>query len=176
MAINEKELLDLIEQATNEKVFEASDTLGAIGSVDTQHELIKLLKHENPEVIFLASRTLGLMEENEAALEPLFAAINDNNNETIAGDLMMALEGFDVSEQFVPIFKLYLFGSFKVSKIAKELLDYEEFDITQRVLKKANKHWNHYKNNIKHDDAFKLVEQEVMEMFGDLEDFLNDSN
>lgn len=176
MAINEKELLDLIENPNDDKVYETSDTLGAIGGQETLTALIKLLNHDKPEVVFLASRTLGLMKENEEALEPLFEAINDKKNAPIAGDLMMALEGFDVSEQYVSIFRLYLFGSFKVSKLAKELLDYKEFNITPRVLKKASKHWNHYKNNTKQDDAFKLVEQEVNEMFSDLEEFINESS
>lgn len=175
MAINETELLLILENPSDDKVYEASDTLGAVGSNETLKSLIKLLDHNNPEVVFIASRTLGLMKENDEALVPLFEAINDKKNTSIAGDLMMALEGFDVGEQYVSIFRLYLFGTFKVSKLAKELLDYKEFNITPRVLKKASKHWNHYKNNTKHDDAFKLVEQEVNEMFSDLEEFINES-
>lgn len=173
MKIDTNELVEIIAKGSDENGFKASDSLGKIGTEEDLNKLINLLNGSNEDVKFLAARTLGLMKENASALEPLLEAINDKNNETIAGDLLMVLDGFDISEHYVPIFKLYLFGSFKVSKIAKELLDYKEFNVTQRVLKKATKHWNHYQNNVKHDDAFKLFELEVKERLEDLELFLN---
>ena len=56
--------------------------------------------------------------------------------------------------------------------IAEELLDYKEFDITPRVLKKATKAWNHYVNNVKHDEVFELKKEEVEGMLEDLRDYL----
>ncbi|QSE96467.1 HEAT repeat domain-containing protein [Fulvivirga lutea] len=176
MPIDEKELLSIIEKGDDEKAFEASDSLGAIGGDETLNHLVSLLKNNNPDVQFLASRTLGLMKNNGAALEPLIEAVNKKDNSAIAGDLLMSLDGFDVSDHYVEIFKLYLFGSFKVSKLAKELLDYKEFNITPRVLKKAKKHWNHYQNNIKQDDAYLLKKEEVEEILDDLQDFLDSTD
>jgi hypothetical protein len=85
----------------------------------------------------------------------------------------MAMEGFDVSDHYVDIFRLYLFGSFKVSLLAKELLDYEEFEITSRTLKKAEKHWKHYQYNVKKDEHFLVREKEVEAMLDDLRAFLD---
>jgi transcription initiation factor IIE alpha subunit len=77
---------------------------------------------------------------------------------------------------YVELFRLYLFGSFKVSAIAKELLDYEEFDITPRVIRKAEKHWKHYVNNVKHDEVFEIKKAEVEEMLNDLRNFLEETD
>ncbi|MCF6360967.1 MAG: HEAT repeat domain-containing protein [Cyclobacteriaceae bacterium] len=157
----------------NDKAYEASDALGRIGSIEVVSSMINLLTNNNPESRFMAARTLGLIEDNSTALEPLLEAINNKGNSNQAGDLMMALEGFDLSNKYVEIFKLYLFGSFKVSLLAKELLDFKEFDINARVLKKAKKHWNHYCNNIKQDEAFQLKKGEVEELLDDLSRYLD---
>jgi len=88
----------------------------------------------------------------------------------------MALEGFDISGIYVELFRLYLFGSYKVSMTAKELLDYKEFDITARVLKKAIKHWDHYEHNVRRDEAYELRKTEVEEMLADIRAYLDDNN
>ncbi len=165
-------LIQALDKGSDERVYKASDSLAEIGSDEVMNSMIQLFTHENSDTRFLAARTLGLMKENQEALDPLMNAIQHKDNSTIAGDLLMALEGFDVSKSYIDLFKLYLFGSYKVSRTAKELLDYKEFDITPRVLKKANKHWNHYVNNVKHNDAFELRRIEVEEMFDDLKEFL----
>ena len=54
------------------------------------------------------------------------------------------------------------------SAMAKEILDFEEFDITPRVIKKADKAWNHFQNNVKQDEAFELQKAEVEEFLGEL--------
>lgn len=152
---------------------QASDALGRIGSKEVVTAMIKLLKHANQESRYMAARTLGLVQNNSLALSPLLEAIKAKENTLLVGDLMTALKGFDVSEHYVDIFKLYLFGSFKASLVAKELLDYKEFNITTRVVKKANKHWSHYCNNVKQDDAFQLKKIEVEEILIDLSYFLD---
>lgn len=167
-------LIEKLKIATDENVYAASDQLAEQNTDEVLKSMVDLLKFDNPDTRYLAARTLGLMKNNSEALNPLLDAISDKNNEELAGDLMMALNGFDVSEVFVPIFKLYLFGSFKVSRLAKELLDYKEFTITPRVLKKTSKHWNHYSNNVKHDEVFELRRAEVDEMMNDLKEFLED--
>jgi hypothetical protein len=57
--------------------------------------------------------------------------------------------------------------------LAKEQLDFSEFDITARVIKKAEKHWNHYSNNVKHDEAYEVRKAEVETMLKDLKEFVN---
>lgn len=167
-------LIDRIIDADDSNVHAASEALAEIGSKEVLMAMIKLLEHQNPDTRFLAARTLGKMEENKLALHPLLEAVQAKENQSIAGDLLMVLEDFDVSDSYVILFKLYLFGSYKVSKIAKELLDYKEFNITPRVLKKALKAWNHYSNNVKQDDAFDLQKEEVEEMLEGLKQYLED--
>ncbi len=169
-------LLEQLIIPEHDKAYEISDRLGNIADEAVVDALIIMLKHHEDDACILAARTLGLIEVslNEKALIPLLEAINLPENKTIAGELIVSLEGFDLSDQFVAIFKLYLFGSFKVSMIAKELLDYKEFTITPRVLKKSLKHWHHYTNNVKQDDAFLLRKAEVEEMLADIEAFLED--
>ncbi len=169
-----KNLIEKLEDPSAEAVYKASDRLAELGGGDIINDLIELLTHKNLETRFLAARTLGRLEDNEAAFESLIRAIHDPENKTIQGDLVATLEGYDLSTAYVEIFKLYLFGTFKVSKLAKSFLDYKEFDITPRVLKKARKHWNHYTNNVKRDDSFALVKMEVEEMFLDLESYIQE--
>ena len=57
--------------------------------------------------------------------------------------------------------------------MAKGYLDFKEFDITPRVIKKAEKHWNHYSNNIKHDEVYEIRKSEVDAMLADLRAFLD---
>ncbi|MGW8123173.1 HEAT repeat domain-containing protein [Roseivirga echinicomitans] len=175
MAIEITTALKELTGALNDKSFNASNYLGSVGSEEVVAAMIELLNDPNPETRFMAARTLGLVENNAAALMPLFEAIKKKDNSEILGDLLMSLEGFDVSDQYVELFKLYLFGSFKVSRIAEDLLDHKEFNITARVLKKAQKHWTHYANNIKQDEAFALQKIEVEARLNDLKGFIEES-
>jgi HEAT repeat protein len=157
-----------------DSAYEASDSLGHIGSDEVVQAMIGLLEHPNADSRHLAARTLGLVANNDSALAPLLEAIQKKEHAAQAGDLLTALEGFDVSNHYVPIFKLYLFGGFKTSMIAKELMDYKEFDITPRVLKKAQKHWNHYSNNVKQDELFELRKIEVEEILDSLKEYIDE--
>lgn len=157
----------------NETAYKASDALGRIGSESVVNSMIGLLIHPYPESRIMAARTLGLVENNGKALTPLLEAIKNKGNSAIAGDLLVPLEGFDLSEKYVELFKLYLFGSYKVTMVAKGLLDYKEFNITPRVIKKAQKHWDHYSNNVKQDEVYALRLMEVEEMLRDLKAFLD---
>ena len=157
----------------DDNAFKASDSLGRIGSEEVVSAMIELLRHSNPESRIMAARTLGLVQSNQLGLKPLLEAIKSKENSSIAGELMMAMEGFDVSGIYVELFRLYLFGSYKVSLLAKEQLDFSEFDITARVIKKAEKHWSHYSNNVKHDEVYEVRKAEVETMLGDLKEFVN---
>ncbi len=163
-----------IEDNLESEAFRYSDQLAKIGNEYVIRRMIELLYSDNPETKYLAARTLGKIENNSPALEPLFEAINDKRNQHYNGGMVEALEGFDVSEKFVEIFKLYLFGGLKVSAMAKMLLDYKEFDITPRVIRKAEKHWNHYIHNSKHDEAFDMKKLEVESLLSELKALLEE--
>jgi hypothetical protein len=176
MAIDITELVNQLTGELRDNAFKASDSLGRIGSEQVVDAMISLLGHANPESRILAARTLGLVANNSKALEPILAAIKDKENSAISGELLMALEGFDISSLYVELFRLYLFGSYKVSMTARELLDYKEFDITPRVLKKAMKHWDHYIHNVGHDEAYELRKAEVEEMLADIRAYLEENS
>jgi ribonuclease BN (tRNA processing enzyme) len=108
------------------------------------------------------------MANHERALGPLLEVIHDKNNIQTNGGLVESLESFDLREKFVDIFRIYLFGNYKASSLAKEYLDYTEFDISPRIIRKAEKHWCHYKNNIKQDEAFEIKKRETDSIFKDL--------
>jgi len=173
--MNISQLILQLSGEIDDNAYEASDSLGHIGTEEVVTALVKLLKHNNSESRILAARTLGLIKENENALDSLLDAISASENAAFAGELLVALEGFDVSQKYVDLFKLYLFGGFKVSMFAKELLDYKEFDITPRVLKKAKKHWNHYTNNVKQDEVYELRKIEVEEMLNDIRKYISEN-
>ncbi|UXP31519.1 HEAT repeat domain-containing protein [Reichenbachiella agarivorans] len=160
----------------SDKAYEVSDSLARIGSEEVLQAMIVLLKNPNPESRYLAARTMAHMTNNAAGLAPLMDAIQDKENSSQQGELLAELEGFDVSDYYVELFKYYLFGGFKVSMIAKDLLDHKDFDITARVIKKATKHWNHYTNNVKHDELFTLKKREVEEILADLQAFVSDES
>lgn len=173
MAVDITSYVEELTGELTEKAYKASDALGRIGSTEVVDAMIKLLEHPYPESRIMAARTLGLVENNSIALEPLMEAVKHKENSAIAGDLLMSLEGFDMSSLYVELFKMYLFGSFKVSAVAKGFLDFEEFDITPRVIKKAEKHWNHYSNNVKKDELYAIRKAEVEEMLDDIKAFLS---
>lgn len=174
MAIDITPFIQQLSGELDEKAYKASDSLGRIGTESVVDEMINLLNHPNPESRYLAVRTLGLIKHNEKALSPLLEAIQKEENKKMAGDFLAVLDGFDISDIYVELFRIYLFGNFRVSMLAKDLLDHEEFNISPRVLKKARKHWNHYSNNVKIDDAYELRKIEVEEMLNDLEEFIKD--
>lgn len=173
MAVDISKYVGELTGDLSDEAYKASDALGRIGSEDVVDAMINLLSHSNSESRVMAARTLGLIEHNSKGLEPLMEAIQQKDNSHQTGDLMAGLEGFDVSAKYVEIFKLYLFGSFKTSIIAKDLLDHKEFDITARVLKKATKHWNHYASNVKQDESFLLRKKEVEDIFEDINDYID---
>lgn len=172
MAIDITAYVAQLSGELDNNAYKASDSLGRIGSEEVVKAMIELLNHPNKESRFLAARTLGLVDKNDEALAPILEAIKSNENSAIAGDIMIELEGFDVSSIYVELFKLYLFGSFKISMVAKDLLDHKEFTITPRVLKKFQIHWNHYSNNVKQDEVYMLRKIEVEEMLNDLKAFV----
>ncbi|MFT7381847.1 MAG: HEAT repeat protein, partial [Roseivirga sp.] len=106
----------------NDKSFNASNYLASVGTEEVVLKLIELFKSNDTEARLIAARTLGLIKKNELALPLMLEALKEPENASILGELLMALEGFDISDSYVEIFKHYLFGSFKVSRVATDLL------------------------------------------------------
>lgn len=174
MAIDITASVKALSSELTDKSFKVSESLAKIGTGEVVDAMIVLLDHEQLDTRFIAAKTLSEVEENNKALAPLWEAIHKVENKGIAGDLLSALEGFDISDHYVDVFKLYLFGTFKVSKVAENLLDYQEFNISPRVIKKARKHWAHYANNVKQDEAFDLHKIEMEDRFNELSEYLEE--
>ncbi|WP_215226117.1 HEAT repeat domain-containing protein [Echinicola shivajiensis] len=168
MAANIDLLIQKMCDKQEEEAYVYADQLAEIGGEEVLQKLVLVLKGEDIESGYLAARALSAMEDNQAALEPLLEVIHDKNNKMKNGTFVQALEGFDLSSKFVDVLRLYLFGNFKASFIAKDYLDYTEFDITPRTIKKAEKHWNHFQNNSKHDESFDIKKEEVESILSDL--------
>ena len=169
---------ELIEKMCAEgenKAFEYSDQLTRIGGDYVIEQMTELLSSPNFEISYLAAKTLSGVKGNSAALKPLFEIIHAKGNEQKNGGFVEALSGFDLSDEFVNIFKLFLSTNFKVESMASVMLDYTEFNITPRTIRKAEKHWNHYEHNTPHDELYDLKKSEVDELLGDLKSLFPDN-
>jgi hypothetical protein len=168
MENNIEDLIHRMCDPQEEEAFKFADQLAKIGGQEVLQALVPLLDSDDIQCSSLAARALSKMNDNDEALDPLLDAIHDKKNKNQNGALVESLEGFDLSSKFVDILRIYLFGNFKASTFAKEYLDYVEFDITPRVIKKAEKHWNHYTNNSKQDEEFELKKEEVETMLSEM--------
>jgi hypothetical protein len=158
-------LLSKMCDKNEDESFVYADQLAEIGTEEVVDELIKVLKGEDIENAYLSARALSKIENNQKALEPLLELIHQKSMQNKNGAFVDALEGFDLSEHFVDVFRIYLFGNFKSSHLAKEYLDFVEFNVTPRVVKKAEKHWLHFLNNISpnsDDFIIKKIEAETI--------------
>lgn len=161
-------LIERITDKEEQEAFKYAEELAAIATEEVHARLLELLQHEDWEISYLAAKALGKMGHQQETLDALFTMIHDGENRSRAGELVEALEGFDLSDHFVDVLRIYLFGNYKASMLAKTYLDHTEFEITPRVIKKSQKHWKHYQNNVKQDDAYQVKEREVEAIFSDL--------
>lgn len=170
---------DLIQKMCDKNEAEAyrhADKLAALGTEEVMQALLEVLTSEDLDDAYLAARALSKMDNNQMALVSLFEVIHDKKNQSRNGGFVQMLEGFDLAESFVDLLRIYLFGNFKASLLAKEYLDTIEFDITPRVLKKAEKHWNHFINNVNpNSDDFEIKKAEVEEILFEIKELLNDN-
>ena len=149
--------------------------LAQIGGPEVIERLLTLLYEEDLDIQYLAVNTLAQIEDNQSALSGLFAAIHDPKLKARNGSLVEALESFDVSDHFVDILKLYLNGGLKAAAMAKLLLDYTEFNISSRTLKKAKKHVHHFVHNSLKDDRYETKMIEVTAIIKDLEILIDEA-
>ena len=167
------ELFSVIEAGEDNNAFIAADKLADIGGEEIVNKLISLLSSSSYDTVHLAARSISKCKDNNLATEAVFELIKNGKEPFLKGILTDALSGFDCSEYFVEVFKLYLFGNFKVSAMAKEILDNEEFAITPRVIRKAEKHWKHYEHNIKLDEDFNQKKEETEAMFNTMKELFD---
>ncbi|MGY6560370.1 MAG: HEAT repeat domain-containing protein [Nitritalea sp.] len=160
-----------ITDPNEEEAYFFADRIGQLGTPEALQAMVDLLHQEDEALQYLAARALSGMEDNAAALEPLMTLILAPENKQRNGALVEALEGFDLSEHFVEVVRIYLFGNFKASRLAKNYLDYTDFSISPRMIKKAKKHLSHFLNNSNQtlaDEAEKAAE--VGAIIAELED------
>lgn len=156
-----------------DEAYHFADKLGAMADEETKNHLITLVKGDNWEIAYLACRALSKTQWNEESLDAVFEAIFDKKNKSVQGAFTQILEEFDLSERFVDIFRVYLFGNFKASTLAKDYLDSVEFDITPRTIRKAEKHWNHYLHNPEDEGSLALKKSEVEPMLAELKELFS---
>lgn len=156
-----------------DEAYHFADKLGAMADEETKNHLITLVKGDNWEIAYLACRALSKTQWNEESLDAVFEAISDKKNKSVQGAFTQILEEFDLSERFVDIFRVYLFGNFKASTLAKDYLDSVEFDITPRTIRKAEKHWKHYLHNPEDEGSLILKKSEVEPMLQELKELFS---
>lgn len=171
-----QEIDHLLEKMCDKNEAEAylfADKLAKINSEEVVLKLIGILKGDDIENAYLAARALGQMESKHNALNTLLEVIHDKKNQHNNGGLVEMLGNFDLSYKFVDLFRIYLFGNFKSSILAKNYLDTVEFEISPRVLKKVEKHWNHYCHNVSQEAAdFQVKYSEAQEIIQELKQIL----
>ncbi|GAB3226333.1 HEAT repeat domain-containing protein [Algoriphagus aestuariicola] len=169
----QEEIQKLFDKMCDPKESEAyyfADKLGGMADEVTKDQLIQLVKGDSWEIAYLACRALSKTPYQEEALEAIFGAIFDKKNKSVQGAFVQILEEFELSNSFVDIFRVYLFGNFKASTLAKDYLDEVEFDITPRTIRKAEKHWNHYIHNPEDEGSLQLKKSEVEPMLKEMKE------
>jgi len=163
-------LFNKITDPNESDAYHFADKLGSIADEDAKNKLIELVSAEDWEVAYLACRALSKTEWNEEALDAIFEKIHDRKNRAFQGAFVQILEEFDLSNRFVDIFRVYLFGNFKASTLAKDYLDGIEFEISPRTIKKAEKHWNHYLHNPEDEGSLEIKKSEVEPMLKEMKE------
>lgn len=169
----ERLLVKMSDPAEKEAYFFA-DKLGKIIDEGGKDRLIELVKGEKWEVGYLAARALSHSTYNEESLDAIFETINNKSHRVHQGAFVQVLELFDLSGRFVDIFKVFLFGNFKASTLAKAYLDEVEFDISPRTIRKAEKHWNHYLHNPEEEGSLEVKKMEVEPMLAEMKELFKE--
>lgn len=169
-----QKLFDKICDPNEKEAFYFAEKLGRIDSEEVRDQLIELVKGDNWEVAYLACKALSKTSFNKESLDAIFEAIRDKKNQKHQGAFVQILEEFDLSESFVDIFRVYLFGNFKAETLAKDYLDSVEFDITPRTIRKVEKHWNHYLHNPEDEGSIAIKKAEIEPMIQEMKELFSE--
>lgn len=163
-----QKLFEKISDPNEKEAYYFAEKLGKINTEEVRDKLIELVKGDQWEVAYLACKALSKTSFNEESLDAIFTAIRDKKNQKNQGAFVQILEEFDLTERFVDIFRVYLFGNFKAETLAKEYLDSVEFEITPRTIRKAEKHWNHYLHNPEDEGSLLIKKSEIEPMLQEM--------
>lgn len=169
----ERLLIKMCDPDEKEAYFFA-DKLGKLIDTSGKNRLIELVKGEKWEVGYLAARALSNATYNDESLDAIFETINNKVHRAHQGAFVQVLELYDLSDRFVDLFKVYLFGNFKASTLAKNFLDEVEFDISPRTIRKAEKHWNHYLHNPEDEGSLAVKKMEVQLIFTEMKELFEE--
>lgn len=163
-----QKLFEKISDPNEKEAYYFAEKLGKINTEEVRDKLIELVKGDQWEVAYLACKALSKTSFNEESLDAIFTAIRDKKNQKNQGAFVQILEEFDLTDRFVDIFRVYLFGNFKAETLAKEYLDSVEFEITPRTIRKAEKHWNHYLHNPEDEGSLLIKKSEIEPMLQEM--------
>lgn len=173
MEENIQKLFDRMCDPKESEAYFFADKLGSLADEEAKNKLIELVRGDNWEFAYLACRALSKTKYQEEGLDAIFETIFDKKNKSVQGAFVQILDSFDLSDRFVDVFKVYLFGNFKASTLAKDYLDEVEFDITPRTIRKAEKHWNHYLHNPEEEASVSLKKSEVEPMLKEMKELFS---
>lgn len=166
-------LFSKITDPNESEAYVFADKLGLKANEEAKDKLLELVKGENWEIAYLACRALSKTIWQEEALDAIFDVIFDRKNKNLQGAFVQILEEYDLSLRFVDIFRVYLFGNFKASTLAKDYLDQVEFEITPRTIRKAEKHWNHYLHNPEDEGSMEIKKAEIEPMLLEMKELFS---
>lgn len=167
-------LFDRMCDPEEKDAYYCADKIGQKADEDIKNRLIELLTDDSWERGYLAARALSKTSYQKEALDGIFETIFDKKNRSHQGAFVQILEEYDLSDRFVDIFKVFLFGNFKASTLAKSYLDEVEFDISPRTIRKAEKHWNHYLHNPEDEGSVAIKKAEVEPMLQEMRELFSE--
>ncbi len=123
---------------------EASNQIFEIGGQENINFLIGLLSHSNDSLRNRVALTFRKYKFNEA-LEPLFLAINNPENQGKIGTLVYALQTLDCKNKLKELFDLVFFGNYEVKSGALQILEKQEFEFSENDLIQIKTKWDNCK-------------------------------
>lgn len=173
MQENIQKLFDRMCDPKESEAYFFADKLGGVADDEAKDKLLELVKGDNWELAYLACRSLSRTKFQEEALDVIFDTIFDKKNKSVQGAFVQILDTYDLSNRFVDVFKVYLFGNYKASTLAKVYLDEVEFDITPRTIRRAEKHWNHYLHNPEDEGSVDVKKSEIEPMLQEMRELFS---
>lgn len=168
-----QKLFDQMCDPSEKEAYFFADKIGKVADEEIKNKLLLLVGGDKWETAYLASRALSVSSFNQEGIDAVLEAIHDKKNKGQQGAFVQILGEFDLSDRFIDVFKIYLFGNFKSSTLAKSYLDEVVFDISPRTLRKAEKHWSHYLHNPEDEDSERVKKKEVELIFQEMKELLS---